>query len=141
MLLGYLKFKSQSFNYWQEQTYGDAQSSPLFVKNTGMLEDFFMKMSYENLPLASTTVVIIVQYKKCIKSIKHLKFIQCYVSIYCVSIKKHFNFFLFLKTLFERESVWESTSGREGQREKQTPHWAGSPMRGSNPGPWDHDLS
>ena len=30
---------------------------------------------------------------------------------------------------------------RERQREKQTPHWAGSPMRGSIPGPRDHDLS
>ena len=29
----------------------------------------------------------------------------------------------------------------EGQREKQTPRWGGSPMRSLIPGPWDHDLS
>ena len=37
----------------------------------------------------------------------------------------------------------ESTSQGEGQREreKQTPHWAGSLMQGLITGPWDHDLS
>ena len=29
----------------------------------------------------------------------------------------------------------------EREREKQTPCWAGSPMWGSIPDPWDHDLS
>ena len=29
----------------------------------------------------------------------------------------------------------------EGQREKQTPYWAGSLMKDSIPGPWEHDLS
>ena len=34
--------------------------------------------------------------------------------------------------------------GREKQAhkwEKHTPHWAGNPMRGLIPGPWDHGLS
>ena len=30
---------------------------------------------------------------------------------------------------------------REEEREKQSPCWAGSPMWGLIPGPWDHDLS
>ena len=53
-------------------------------------------------------------------------------------------FNLFFKILF----IWESEReqelrGGEGQREreKQTPHWARSPMQDWNPGPWDHDLS
>ena len=47
----------------------------------------------------------------------------------------HYSFFFFLKIyLFERAQAWE------GQREKQTPRRAGSPMWGSIPGPRDHDL-
>ena len=43
-----------------------------------------------------------------------------------------FSFFFFLRFyLF----TWER------ECEKQTPHWAGSPRRGSIPGPWDHDMS
>ena len=30
---------------------------------------------------------------------------------------------------------------RENKKEKQAPHWAGSPMRGLIPGPRNHDLS
>jgi len=29
----------------------------------------------------------------------------------------------------------------EGQRERQTPRWAGGPVWDSVPGPWGHDLS
>jgi len=36
----------------------------------------------------------------------------------------------------EREHEWG-----EGQREKQTPHRAGSPKQGSIPELWDHDPS
>ena len=46
--------------------------------------------------------------------------------------------------IWEREqSKRQSTSEDTGQREseKQTPHWAGSTMRGLIPGAWDHDLS
>ena len=44
--------------------------------------------------------------------------------------------------LFERQRAREHELG-EGQmeRERQTPRWAGSPMQGSIPGSWDHDLS
>ena len=44
--------------------------------------------------------------------------------------------------LLERESARDSMSGVEGQREreKQIPHWAGSLMQDSIPGPQDHDL-
>ena len=44
--------------------------------------------------------------------------------------------------LFQRECPPACEWG-EGQREgdKQTPHWVWSPMWGSIPGPWDHDLS
>jgi len=31
--------------------------------------------------------------------------------------------------------------GEKREREKQTPHGAGSPMWDSIPGPWDYDLS
>lgn len=51
-------------------------------------------------------------------------------------LKKYFIY------LFERGR--ESTSRgsrRQREREKQVPHWAGSPMQGSNLRPWDHDLS
>ena len=50
----------------------------------------------------------------------------------------------FLKILFIylRERKRDSSSRKSSrQREKQAPHWAESPMRGSIPGPWDHDLS
>ena len=43
--------------------------------------------------------------------------------------------------LFDRQ---RSQVGREAGRErggKQAPHGAEGPMRGSIPGPWDHDLS
>ena len=46
-------------------------------------------------------------------------------------------FFLMILFLWEREK--ESMSKEE--RERETPHWAGSPTQGSIPGPWDHDLS
>ena len=53
-------------------------------------------------------------------------------------------FIFFLKILF----IWqrETQRGREHkegerEREKQASHRAGSPMRGSIPGPWAHDLS
>jgi len=42
----------------------------------------------------------------------------------------------------EREDMHTLAGERaEGQRKKQTPHWAGSETLGSIPGPWDHDLS
>ena len=51
--------------------------------------------------------------------------------------------FIFLKILFlylrERKST--SRSGKQMEREKQTPHWAGSSMWNSIPGPWDPNLS
>lgn len=52
--------------------------------------------------------------------------------------------FLFLKNILsiylrEQERASERTQAR--QREKQTPHWAGSLMQGSILGPRDHDLS
>jgi len=54
-------------------------------------------------------------------------------------------FYFFLRFyLFERKRERENEQGdgkREGPRDKQTPHWAGSPMRGSIPGPQDHDPS
>ena len=43
--------------------------------------------------------------------------------------------------LFERERDRLITSRGEGQRQRQTPHQAGSLMWGSIPGPRDHDLS
>ena len=58
-----------------------------------------------------------------------------------------FLFFFFFKILLtylrEREHKRECTSWGEGprEREKQTPHWAGSPMLGSILGPWVHDLT
>ena len=42
--------------------------------------------------------------------------------------------------LFERKRAQEQGEGK-GEREKQTPHWAGSLSQGWIPGPWDHDLS
>ena len=44
----------------------------------------------------------------------------------------------FFKILFIRE---QSGRDREMERQRQTPHWARSLMRGSIPGPLDHDLS
>ena len=49
-------------------------------------------------------------------------------------------YFIFLKSLFDRESTSRG-SGRQREKEEQVPHWTGSPMQGSVPGPWDHDLS
>ena len=49
--------------------------------------------------------------------------------------------------LTERERAREhklGLSGAEEQQrelEKRAPHRAGSPLQGSIPGPWDHDLS
>ena len=50
---------------------------------------------------------------------------------------------LFRDFIYLRKRVCdrESMSQGEGQREKQTPHWAGSLMQGLIPGPWDHSLS
>ena len=42
--------------------------------------------------------------------------------------------------LFDRESTSRG-SGRQREREKQAPRWAGSLMWDSIPGPRDHDLS
>ena len=55
----------------------------------------------------------------------------------------------FKKILFEREkegteerAKWGGVGWRGAeQREKQTPHTAGSPTWALIPGPWDHDLS
>ena len=45
------------------------------------------------------------------------------------------------KWLFERGREHEQREGKR-EREKQTPHWARSPPRGSSQDPdWDHDLS
>ena len=60
--------------------------------------------------------------------------------LYCEA-RMMLNFIHFLKILFiirERENEWESIRG-EGE-EKQTPRWVGSPMWGSIPGLWDHDV-
>jgi len=57
---------------------------------------------------------------------------------------RNFSFFFFkdFVCLFERERMRETAHERgEGQREKQTPCRAGSPMRDSIPGLQDHDLS
>ena len=53
----------------------------------------------------------------------------------------HAKCFIF-KILFEREKK-RSMSRQKGQREreKQTPHWAGSPMLGLISGPWNHGPS
>ena len=48
---------------------------------------------------------------------------------------------LFFKILFEIESKQERAGAGEQREEKQAPHWAGSRMWGSIPGPQDHDLS
>ena len=42
--------------------------------------------------------------------------------------------------LIERARTSKGSS-REREMEKQAPCWAGSPRRGSIPGPWDHDPS
>ena len=58
-------------------------------------------------------------------------FYSCYIIIY-----------LFILFIHEREREVHMSWG-EGQRErdKQTPHWAGSLKQDSVPGPGDHDLS
>ena len=44
--------------------------------------------------------------------------------------------------LFDRQrSQFGREAGGEWERRKQAPRWAESPMRGSIPGPWDHDPS
>ena len=53
-------------------------------------------------------------------------------------------FYLFLRFFFKdciylRERKWEWERTWAGER--QTPHWAGSPVWGSIPGPWSYDLS
>ena len=52
-----------------------------------------------------------------------------------------FHFFFFLRFICDREHKraqgWEGGVGRE----RQTPHWAKSLMRGSIPGPRHHNLS
>ena len=48
-------------------------------------------------------------------------------------------FYLFI---WESEWVRKHKEGEEKRKsEKQDPHWAGSLTWGSNPGPWDRDLS
>ena len=52
-------------------------------------------------------------------------------------------FFIF-KILFIFEKMQkraQAEGAAEGERENQTPHWAGSPTWNSILGPWDHDLS
>ena len=50
--------------------------------------------------------------------------------------------FIFLIIYYLRKSNREHKQReRQRERKKQTPHWAGSLMRGSIPGPGDHDLS
>ena len=60
-----------------------------------------------------------------------------FMTVYCYNCSIFFKDFIYL---FDRE---RSQVGREADRErgKQTPHWAGSLMCDSIPGPWDHDLS
>ena len=43
--------------------------------------------------------------------------------------------------LFEREFAWRSKHDWQKEREKQIHRWAGRPIWGSIPGPWNHDLS
>ena len=54
------------------------------------------------------------------------------------------NIFKLFTLLFLKDFIWEreSTSKREGQREKekQIPCWAGNGTLNSVPGPWDQDL-
>ena len=49
----------------------------------------------------------------------------------------------FLKDLsiWDRSRTWVGEVGGQKERQKQASCWAGSPMRVSIPGPWDHDLS
>ena len=54
---------------------------------------------------------------------------------------KNIKISLFKKDLFIYLFIWERAQQKEREREKQTPRWAGSPMQGLIPGPWDHDLS
>jgi len=37
--------------------------------------------------------------------------------------------------------IAQAGGGKQRERERQAPRWAGSPTWGSIPGPWDHDLS
>jgi len=64
--------------------------------------------------------------------------LECPFKTYSWKIRGSFFLFFFLKILLrERTSVWE----RQSETEKQDPCWVGNPMRGSIPGPRDHDLS
>ena len=58
----------------------------------------------------------------------------------------HISYLLSLVFLILYLFTWERLRAQAGgaaerEREKQAPCWAGSPMRGSIPGPWDHDLN
>jgi len=67
------------------------------------------------------------------------------LNCFCIIVKNQLAifvwvyFFLFLFLFYLRES----TSGAEGlrERDKKTPCWSGSPMWGSVPRIWAHDLS
>jgi len=55
-----------------------------------------------------------------------------------------FSFFFFFKILFiyfDRDIAREGTQARGVGEGEQASRGAGSLMRGSIPGPWDHDLS
>lgn len=82
-----------------------------------------------------------------------LVFEYCLIYFSRKHFKKHawevfvraFFFFFFLKDfiyLWKRVQAHENEhKSGEGLREMQTPHWAGSLMWDSIPGPWNHDLN
>jgi len=57
-----------------------------------------------------------------------------------VPLNRPITIFLIFIYLFIFQRVGEHKQG-EWEGEKQASRWAGSLMRGSIPGPWDHDLS
>jgi len=60
-----------------------------------------------------------------------------------VQLAAHILFYFFKDFIYllDREPKQGEQQREKQQREKQAPRRAGSPMRGSIPGPEDHDLS
>ena len=110
--------------------------SQIIVKATLRLIFLLLSPDFQHFPLLSSNIFLMVNLSLDFMSPNyppHLLNI-CFFVCFCVCVCLRFY-------LFTRERDKVKYKQGKGQREKQTPCQAGSPTRGSVPGPSDHDLN